>query len=465
MSAADLPLILALPVLLGLSAVASGSETALFSLTHAERQRLRRTAPVAYGAVQRLTARPRRLLILVLLLNMLVNVTYFVITSVLTLRAENPATAAAVSAVTLLAVILFGEVLAKLLAARNRVAFCRFVAAPLLGVAGALAPVLVGLERFVIAPLARLIHPHEPVQAPGRSAVDDLAGLVEHAGRQGVLSDEERRLLGQIVHLGLRRVWDVMTPRVDLVWVGQDATPEEVLAIFREHGHAKYPVRSSGGDGPEAVGLLSAKRYVGALARGVRNPLRASLEPARFVPDGARLDRLLAQFRETRSHVALAVNELGEVTGLVEIEDVADELLAGLTEHAGDEAEVRMVGLGRWQVPGRLPIRDWVSFFEVGAEALSADARAAIEGSRFSTVGGLIGHQLGRVPEVGDRVDVGNVTLEVERMEGRSVASAVVSLGAARPAGGERSGQDGAGGDGGAGGTGGTGGEGGEVAS
>jgi CBS domain containing-hemolysin-like protein len=144
----------------------------------------------------------------------------------------------------------------------------------------------------------------------------------------------------------------------------------------------------------------------------------AAAVPARYIPERARLDQVLDFFRSGGSDLAICVGESGEITGLITIDDVIRELVA--SEGGGDErSSVRQTGEGRWEVSGRLSVRDWAEFFR------GEDLRA---GPRVSTVAGLMSHRLGRVPRAGDEVRLSNLRLRVESMRGRVVERVSVVL-------------------------------------
>jgi len=180
-----------LPVLLVGSAFASGSETALFSLTHGERARLRRDAAAASAAVEALLARPRALLVFVLLLNMTANVGYFVVTSVLTTRAGSGLVGTVVAIGSVLLIILFGEVLAKMLARAQRVALCRAFGVPLRTLQLALNPLVAAIDGFVIAPVTRLVGGSSARVLSG----GEVAALMRTGGEGVATADADRRVL------------------------------------------------------------------------------------------------------------------------------------------------------------------------------------------------------------------------------------------------------------------------------
>jgi CBS domain containing-hemolysin-like protein len=256
--------------------------------------------------------------------------------------------------------------------------------------------------------------------------VEDLSALLDTAQSRQALHEDEQELLSDVLELSGRPVREVMTPRVDMAWLDESFTGEQVLDLVRKTGHHKFPVARRSLDG-EVVGLLNAKTYLAARSfRRARNqagdpPAKEHIEPATYIPDRAGLDRLLEHLRRTGTHTALCVDERGELTGLVQVEDVVRELVDAAPEPGrADGGGVREVGPGVWCVPGRLTVRDWREYFERSGSASPIDARVA-------TVGGLVLAKLGRVPRAGDSVRLGAIELRVARMNGRRIEEVLVS--------------------------------------
>jgi len=413
MTAADLPLLLLLPALVVCSGFFSGTETALFGLTHRERVSLARHGGVGARAAATLLARPRRLLITLLLGNMVVNVFYFVISSVLLLRAEGAAARTALTVAPLLGLILFGEVLPKLTAGAHRRLWCRLASPPMLGVHRALTLVRDPIEALVIDPLSRVIRPR------GRGVAltqEELSALLDASRLSGAIDASEANLLDAVADLGVLRVRDIMIPRVDMTWLDADATRDEAIELLQRNPGRIVAVRRGSMDGG-VVGVLALKRLLAAPA-GVRaSSLMA--EPL-FVPENTALDRLLETLRQRRRRSAVVVDEFGGVAGFVTIADIVDRLARSFrgptAREAADTDLVERAGDGVWRVSGRLNVHDWADAF-----GHSAPVRA-------STVGGLIVATLGRLPREGDAVTIGPIRMRVESVDGGAVRSALVSV-------------------------------------
>ncbi|MHC4448330.1 MAG: CNNM domain-containing protein, partial [Planctomycetota bacterium] len=279
--AVDLPILLLLPLLLVLSGFFSGSETALFGLTETDRMQLRRDGSLSGRAVEALLGNERMLLITLLLGNMTINVLYFVISSVLLMRAQAGVIGLlALAAGSLLLLILLGEVLPKLLANSRRMAFAALVATPLVAIHQVIAPVRIVLDRAVVAPLSRLTAPGE---APPRLDREELAALVEVSGREGVIDDHEQRILQDVISLSQRKARDVMTPRVRMAALPVDASYEQVKALVAETRLTKFPVYRE--DLDRIVGVLHVKSYLLASDDGDRqhHSLEGLATPVPFV--------------------------------------------------------------------------------------------------------------------------------------------------------------------------------------
>ncbi len=421
MNSADLILLVGvMPLLLVLSGLVSASETALFGLTQNDRESLSESRPRAGAAAQALLDRPRSLLTAILLANMLVNVSYFSLSSIVVLsfeRADHPYGATAVGVGSLLAIVLFGEVIAKTTASAHRIGFSALIAPIWLLIIQVLWPLWSAIDRFVMAPMTRLVSAR-PVPAHSIDA-DELRHIVSGGGDQHAIDADEQRLLLDVFRLGTLRVREVMTPRVRLPSLSVQADREAVLQLIRE----QRPERILVYDDREAIqGLLHPATYFRATHANKKLPLAEIIEHPLYIPEQARLDDALEQLRTGGTDHAGVVDERGELVGVLRVEDVVAELIDEAQESAAS-TEFRIAGIGEFVVPGDAP-----------AAALLVDIDPTISShlvgnlGRVTTIAGVVLALLGRLPEEGDSVRIGALELIVHELDDRAITSVIVRM-------------------------------------
>lgn len=413
MGAPEWTLAALMPPLLVASAFCSSAETAIFGLSADDRTGLRRSSPTASRAVEALLAEPRQLLITVLLGNMSVNTLYFVISSMLIARAGfGFGGNIAFGAFTLLFVVLGAEVLPKLLADARRAKAVPLLAPALLVIHRAIAPLRLGLDRAIIAPLSRLTAPRD---APPRLSPAELAAMLEQSGAAGVIDADEQRVLRGVFELRRLRVRDVMTPRVDMAWVESNATRAEIIELVRVHRLTRIPVVGKGVD--DVVGIVHVKRYLLDPRRDA-TPITDYVRRPRFVPELASVEQLLSEFRGHRSDLAIVVDEYGGTAGVVALEDVVEEIVGDIVSpEETPELPPQETSPGVWAVAGDTNLQRWADAF--GERFLN---------SRASTLGGFLLERIGRPAQVGDIVRLANLRLTVESVVGNRVRRITVTL-------------------------------------
>ena len=377
----------------------------------------------------------RSLLITLLVTNMTVNVVYFVVSTVLLMRASKsgllgPAGLAVCSIVPLIGLILLGEVLPKLVASRLAEGWSHYASLPLLAVHRALTPLRVLVNSMVITPLARLIAPRD--EPPSLSA-EELESLLTLSKKTGVIDRHEERLLQEVLELSQLKVRHLMTPRVDIVAYRIGDGPDRLLELIRTTRKSHLPVYD--GDLDHIKGIVHARQVL--LKRPASNrELQPLIRQITFVPELQRADQLLVHFRKSGTNLAIAVDEYGGTAGLVTLEDVVEQMvgqIAGPHETA-HEPDVQPLGTGLWRVDGDLPIREWADAFLPEAQRSSSGwtpdgfRSSVFEG--ISTLGGLVMAKLGRLPQVGDRVVIGNLDVQVDAMARRRIEWLTIRLNA-----------------------------------
>ncbi|MCX7934504.1 MAG: hemolysin family protein [Planctomycetota bacterium] len=409
---ANLYSLVAMAALLLLSATFSGSEAALFSLRETDLHRIRRLGGLRSRAILALHRMLPQFLTTILLANLVVNVLFFAMGTILGNRlAENYGQAAAVvwGLGLLMTVLTFGEITPKIAATAAKIAVSRLVAVPLWGLCRLcrwLHPFLDAVARVALR-MANIKPPPPTVRA------EELKLLLQASSAEGTITAQERDFICQVIELPEIRMREIMVPRIDCITVAFDADAKEALRLSRQHGHAKLPVRDPKTD--DWLGWVDARELFVAGAEG---PVALYLKRAIFVSEFDRADQALRLFQETGARLAIVLDERGAAAGLITL---ADLLAAIFGDYAApDEAaepSVREEGPNTYILSGDLRIAEWRALFGVVREL-----------PQVATLGGLVTALLGRLPRTGDGVCLGNISLEVLAMEHRRVRKIRLTL-------------------------------------
>jgi len=240
---------------------------------------------------------------------------------------------------------------------------------------------------------------------------EDLVDLLRDAQQRDLLGAEALSMIEGVMQVADLKVRDVMVPRAQMVVVEHDCPMDELLSIAIESGHSRLPVVGENRD--EVQGILLVKDLLRCFAHPEQAPaLSDLLRPARFIPESKRLNTLLRDFRLSRIHMAIVIDEYGGVGGLVTIEDVLEQIVGEIDdEHdAEEDAFIRAQEDGRFTVKALTPIDDFNEYFGT-----------RFSDEEFDTIGGLLMQELGRMPHRGDRVEIAGYRFEVIRADSRRV--------------------------------------------
>ncbi|MDP7004623.1 MAG: hemolysin family protein [Phycisphaerales bacterium] len=408
----DIALLVTLVPLLILSAFFSCSETAFFRLGQSQLIELRQRKTQPANAVLYLVRNRRNVLITILIGNMTANVLYFVVGSVLMLHTPgNIAVEIGIASGTLFSIVIFGEVLPKMAATARPIGISSLLAPPLLLLHRLITPIRRSVDFLIITPLSRLASTSKPEPLDAR----ELATLVELSSNEGIIDQDEQRVLYEVVELSRIRVREVMTPRVRMIAAPSSASEDEIRAIISKTQLTQIPI--FGEDLDDIRGMLHSKRYLQRSIEGQTQLLASTTRP-QYIPKVATLDQLLTRFRESKTRLAIVVDEFGGTAGLVTLEDVLEELIGEIGDK--DHHEIippKQLEDNKWLLDGNTGVRGWAV-----ATGLILDNCPA------ATMGGLIAATLGRIPEIGDSIELGNLNIEVNSMDEFRVATVIVSL-------------------------------------
>jgi magnesium and cobalt transporter len=250
---------------------------------------------------------------------------------------------------------------------------------------------------------------------------EELLQLFELARERGLFDADAEEMLNGVLEVADMQVRDIMVPRPHMVVVERDARPEALLPVILDSGHSRFPV--IGEDRDEVVGILLAKDLLRYFAHPEASfSIKDYMRPPVFVPESKRLNVMLRDFRSSRNHMAIVVDEYGGVSGLVTIEDVIEQIVGEIDDEHDVEEDVYIHAEGdaRFSVKALTPIEDFNDYFGT-----------AFSDELYDTVGGLVMHELGRLPRRGEVLEYQGFRFKVQRASRRRIEVLQVTRAAA----------------------------------
>jgi putative hemolysin len=241
---------------------------------------------------------------------------------------------------------------------------------------------------------------------------EELRMLVEQSQEHGSLGAHNARMLEGVFEFSEKTAEEVMTPRTDVVAIAADASVEAAADVVAEAKKSRYPVYNDSLD--EIAGVVHAKDILRALRQGPAGGTKVGtlVRPPLFVPGTREVEDVLTDMKRLKTHMAVVLDEYGGTAGVVTMEDLLEEIVGQIVDEFDMTMERQTPPAGTTSLDGAMPISEF-----------NADYDESLSDADYTTLGGWIFGQLGRLPQVGDRVPAGRYTLEVTEMEGRRVKS------------------------------------------
>jgi len=409
MAAQVFQIVLMLLLLAG-SAFFSGTETAFLNLSRRQIKLLQESSHRLQNLVAKLLNKPRQLLNCLLLGNMTVNVLFYAVASVLTIRLKDQSGwgAAAVALVSFAALVLFGEILPKSVAYANSKSLSVAAALPAFLFLQIFAPLEFVFRSFILEPVLRVLL--GPARSPETITVAEFRSLIEATRKQGWITAGENKLLTEVIELGFLKVRHVMRPRVDMVACAVTDSSEAARQKMQKNHLTKLPVYARTID--NIVGVVHLRQLL--LKPTV--PLDRIVQQVNFVPEQKTVESLLEFFRRTRTDMAIVVDEYGGIEGAVRLEDIAEELF-GQIEMTSRLEPIRQTGPFEYRLAGNLAIHDWAEVFGID-----------LAETRLVTIGGLVTALLGKIPKSGDVAYLRNLKFTVESVQKHRIETVILTL-------------------------------------
>ena len=232
----------------------------------------------------------------------------------------------------------------------------------------------------------------------------------------GVIDPDEREMLTGVFDVAEMKVRDVMIPRSQMIVVNEDDSLEEILSTIVKSGHSRFPIMNK--DSDESIGVLLAKDLLRHYMNGDSDALSLQkyIRPLSIIPESKRLNTLLKEFRVSRNHMAVVVDEYGGISGLLTIEDVIEEIVGEIDDehdpHEQDQIEIltNTKGLKSYNVPALTRLEDFNEYFKCN-----------LDDSSYDTIGGLVVNEFGRLPRNGEKLIFSGFKFKVTKTHRRRI--------------------------------------------
>jgi len=234
---------------------------------------------------------------------------------------------------------------------------------------------------------------------------EQLKDILRDAKDRHLLDQEALGMIEGVLKVSEMKVRDVMVPRAQMVVVEHDATPHQALPIIKDSAHSRFPIIRESRD--EVIGILLAKDLLqySVEEKQANIQMKDLLRPAIFIPESKRLNVLLKDFRMNHNHMAIVVDEYGDVAGLVTIEDVLEQIVGDIEDEydtSDDEPDIKQLNQNDFTVKALTPINEFNEYFST-----------TISDQDFDTIGGYVMQQFGHMPTRGESITIDSLKITI----------------------------------------------------
>jgi putative hemolysin len=399
--------------LLFLSGLASASEVAFFSLPTSTVENFSKSKSRAKKLVAKLLEQPQKLLLTILIANNFINVGIALVGTIIALRVSpmlevesEYAISVSVILITVL-VIVFGEILPKVISSKNP----ELVSTLLSGFVNIASIIFYPLtELFLILTNAfkkRIPKPESNI------LVEEIEPLIELGGKYGVIHDEEKKIIKNLLQFPEKTVKDVMTSRVDMVAIELGTELNQIIKVIRETGFSRLPVYQEQID--NIIGILYAKdiiQFVRDRKARKKFDIRKILREPIFVPETMRLKTLLQEFKQRKMHIAIVVDEFGGTAGLVTLQDIITEIFGEIERDLQEDKLFEKVGENEFVFDASLSIDEANEILGTNLKTTQSD---------YDTIGGFVLEITGKIPKEKDVIIYENLKFTIEKVDNRRI--------------------------------------------
>ena len=403
MDGSDAIQILVLAMLLGLSAFFSASETALSTVNRIRIRTLSEQGNKRAMKVMLLTEKPDKMLSAILIGNNIVNLSASSLATTWTMNMFGSKAVGLATGVVTLLVLIFGEITPKTMATARAEKISLRVAGVIWCLTIILTP-LIMIVGFLAGMVIRLLsgvkeEKHETITE------EELRTIVDVSNEEGVIENDEKKMINNVVDFGDIVAKDIMIPRIDMVYIKSDASYDDIIEIYSREKYTRYPVCEDSTD--RVVGIINVKdliMYDKSTEFDINNYIREPL----FTYEYKKTSELLNQMLKSTDNIAIVLDEYGVTAGLITLEDLLEEIVGEIRDEYDEDEKEGLVSLGNGEylIDGAMRLEDINE--NIGTSLVSED---------YESIGGLIIGKLDHIPEVGEEITEDGVRMVVESMD------------------------------------------------
>ena len=400
----DNPLLpISIIICLALSAYFSATETAISSVSRPRLKAIEESGDARAKTALRVTERYDDALSAILIGNNIVNIAASSIGTIVCIDIFGESLGALASTIIMtLLVLTFGEILPKSMAKKNSETIALLACGPLSVLMKVLKPLI-----WLFVQVKKLVIGRFHKQDTPTVTEEELRYIIEETVDEGVLEEHESELIQSALEFNDTTASEILTPRVDVVGIDVESTPQEVAGVFLSERYSRLVVYEKSID--SIIGIITLKDFFSAYLQDPNFDLRTIMQEVMFVPPGKPVYGLLKELQKQKAQIAVVVDQYGGTHGVVSLEDILEELVGEIWDE--DEENVSLctaVGDGVWQAAGETHVDDLL-------EQIAPDV--TLEEDHPTTLSGWIVDQIERIPEAGECFELNGLSIKVLAMD------------------------------------------------
>jgi CBS domain containing-hemolysin-like protein len=399
--------VIVLGILIILSAVFSGTETALMSIDRVKVKSLVRQRKKGSEALQRIKGNPHRLIITILIGNNVVNIGAAALATVIFTDMFGSTGVGIATGVMTFLILVFGEITPKTFANQNAERISLFIARPIEVLSIILSPVVKFFE-LISRGMSRILGSKKEEKL----SEEELKTIVTMGYEEGILDKETADMMHNVLEFEDTTVTEIMTPKVDIEMVEGESSLRDVIDFIVKTPYSRYPVCS--GDRDKILGIVDVDDVLAQLKKNNMDvKMKKLTRPIQFVPDSKKIDDMLSDFEGKDPAMAVVVDEYSHVLGLVTVEDILEEIVGEIFDKSKRKSKfIKKITDKIIRVDAKAPIDEIDKLIKIG-----------VDHKQYKTIGGFIERKLQRIPKKGERIRLKNVVIEIDSATKQGIKS------------------------------------------